>query len=70
MFNHLNHITFQFLVISKFLPFVMHAFSFAFFPLEAATSLGIVTFGMLTWAYFAFVNHKIVPQTFHQLHHS
>ncbi len=30
-FNHLSHITFQFLAISKFLPFVMHAFSFAFF---------------------------------------
>ncbi len=44
----------------------LHFFS----PFEAITSLGVVTFGMLTWAYCAFVNHKIIPQTFHQLHHS
>jgi hypothetical protein len=45
-------------------------FHLHFFPLEAATGLGVVTFGMFIWAYFAFVNHKIIPQTFHQLHHS
>ncbi len=69
-FNHLSHITFWFLVILKFLLLWCMLFHLHFFSFEAATSLGVVTFGMLTWAYSAFVNHKIIPQTFHQLHHS